>query len=796
MMQIKIIGYRLSKILGLSLFLMISPCLQAQDPMAALRQSVGRYGATHFEESIFLHTDKNYYLAGEIIWFKLYVRDEATRQLSSLSKIGYVDLLDKNNQPVLQAKISLKKFEDNGSFQLPVRLNSGVYKLRAYTSLMKNFGADHFFEEQLLVINTLKSPSVLYPEVESQYQINFFPEGGNLIKGINSKIGFKITDNLGRGISCKGVILKNNLDTIASFQTLKFGMGSFYFQPIEKEGYKAIIILPTGEFIKKDLPIIEDFGYVTDVFGEDSAELNLSIQTNYPDSTVYLLAQQKGQISILEKIPLSLGKAHIIIEKTRLPRGISLLTVFNNNQIPVCQRLVFLKPDPDTALGVSTEKSSYTTREKVKLSFQGVNSSFLPNALSVSVYRMDSLEQTNLLNSTHYFWLTSSLNGFIESPQYYFSDDPDVFLATDNLLLIHGWSRLYWTDKEEQKQKHYPLEYDGHIVSAKLTDPRSGKPAEGINLFLSVPGNLAQFYHGQTNASGIVHFNVKNYYGAGEIIIQPTSAEDSLYKIELITPFYEETSKSWGYIIPPPHAYVSDIENSHIAMQVQNLFSADTINKFYAFSLTDTLPFYGKAPYSYLLDDYTRFTTMEEVLREYVREINVGTRGGTLHIKLFNEINRTFSEKEALVLLDGIALPDVNKIFSVDPLTIKRLDVIPTSYNLGNSLFPGIASFISYNAKDQNVAVNKNAIIMEYEGLQLRRQFFSPVYENSSFKISRMPDFRNTLLWVPDVKLNPKESQFQIEFYSSDMKGIYRVALEGLKNDGRPISSSTSFEVK
>ena len=41
----------------------------------------------------------------------------------------------------------------------------------------------------------------------------------------------------------------------------------------------------------------------------------------------------------------------------------------------------------------------------------------------------------------------------------------------------------------------------------------------------------------------------------------------------------------------------------------------------------DTLAFYYEPYKTYLLDNYTRFTTMEEVLREYVVEVNVGKEG-------------------------------------------------------------------------------------------------------------------------------------------------------------------------
>lgn len=68
------------------------------------------------EEKLFLHTDRSSYLCGEIIWFKAYVANSLNRQPLSLSKIVYVEILNKLNQPVLQGKIAMEDGNGDGSF--------------------------------------------------------------------------------------------------------------------------------------------------------------------------------------------------------------------------------------------------------------------------------------------------------------------------------------------------------------------------------------------------------------------------------------------------------------------------------------------------------------------------------------------------------------------------------------------------------------------------------------------------------------------------------------------------------
>ncbi len=124
--------------------------------MDSLLSEFASYRNGFLQEKLYVHTDKPVYLAGEISWFKVYYVEGDSHRSLSLSKVAYVDILDEEDRPVLQGKIALANSEGRGSFFLPLTLNSGNYKLRAYTSWMKNFGPDYFFEQPITIINTMK----------------------------------------------------------------------------------------------------------------------------------------------------------------------------------------------------------------------------------------------------------------------------------------------------------------------------------------------------------------------------------------------------------------------------------------------------------------------------------------------------------------------------------------------------------------------------------------------------------------------------------------------------------------
>src|SRR3569623_1642209 len=92
------------------------------------------YTSNHLQEKVYVHTDRSYYLCGDILWFKAYVENADNNKPLSVSKVVYVEVLNNQHQPVLQGKIAVKNGSGSGSFELPLSLGSGNYELRAYTN--------------------------------------------------------------------------------------------------------------------------------------------------------------------------------------------------------------------------------------------------------------------------------------------------------------------------------------------------------------------------------------------------------------------------------------------------------------------------------------------------------------------------------------------------------------------------------------------------------------------------------------------------------------------------------------
>jgi hypothetical protein len=237
--------------------------------------------ASPVREKVFVHTDKEFYLAGEILWFKLYVVDAASHRPIDLSKLAYVEVLSKEQRPVLHGKIALSDGAGNGSFQLPFSIHSGNYIVRAYTNWMKNAGPQLYFEKTITIFNSLRNadtiaaspPAATSPSATvssaiprgAAYDLQFFPEGGNLVKGLPNRVAFRIADRSGHGLPAAGSLLDDSGRRIAGLHTLHGGMGQFSFTPEGTSPYKVVLELDDHNLASGFLMPAAENGYTMQV---------------------------------------------------------------------------------------------------------------------------------------------------------------------------------------------------------------------------------------------------------------------------------------------------------------------------------------------------------------------------------------------------------------------------------------------------------------------------------------------------------------------------------------------------
>lgn len=759
-------------------------------------------------EKIYIHTDKEEYLAGEMLWFKTYLVSGTSMKPVTYNTVIYTEIFDTKGKPLLQGKIPTGKNEGDGCFYLPTDLATGSYTMLAYTNILKKTDPRFYFRKQIRIINTLTAIASVKPQQKAgNAVVSFYPEGGNILAGEPTKFGFCVLDpSTKKGLPARGMITNKTNDTVATFTTLQFGLGQVSFKPVKDEKYTATVYLADGSTIRKELPVAESSGYSLSVQVSPNNQFIItsrgrSDQNDYKEKAYLVIHSRQTSRTVIEMELDGRSSKEYVVDRSKIGTGVTYFTLINEKRQPVSERLVFIPPArPAGSVSIEMEKNEFAQREKIKMGLNltgpGETGAGGFNG-SVSILKTDEAGRSNVPNIYEHFWLSGDLYGEIESPEFYFTEQAQANPACiENLMLVHGWRRFNTQAASKPVLELFP-EYAGHIVTARVLDSWSNTPKSGVHCTLSVPSSPLGFYASTSDSNGIARFNVQNYIGPGSIVVKATSSiTPNPYRIEIIDPF--AVPAGIDSAAPPPAITRADslrLLQRSIGMQAMNTYQYEQVNKFVLPSRTDTFPFFGKPEFSYTLDNYTRFSTMEEVLREYVTPITVALKGSKLHLSIYDEKYLRYYNDHILVLLDGVPLSDFNQIFHYDPFKIKKIDVVPRRYLYGSESYFGIASFETYKGQFDATEIDPSSVLIDYEGLQLKREFYSPVYGNNDKGDPRIPDYRTTLLWMPNVELQNNVKK-EIEGYSSDFAGTYQVVICGVTASGNPVQATTSFTVK
>ncbi|MDR0795786.1 MAG: hypothetical protein LBE79_07025, partial [Tannerella sp.] len=479
------------------------------------------------QEKVYLHFDNTSYYQGDNIWFKCYVVTSGQHELSQLSKTLYVELLNPGGEIVDKRTLKIEDGQCHGNFtlgQLP--FYSGFYEVRAYTKYMLNFGDDVIFSRLLPVFNKPKAegdfeekkmlgygrygPLGSYtmkrepPVREKAVNLRFFPEGGNLIQGVASRVAFEATDAAGNPIEVTGRVVDGNRQELCPINTLHEGKGIFTYTPGAPGRRKDIAEVEyAGRKYRFDMPAGLLQGVVMEVDNlshPDSIEIVLRKNMDLPVEMYGVTIISGGKLQNYCFARMEDAEVSFKMDKSRLPAGVSQIVLFNSRGEIVCDRLIFAgKNDDRLNIAAKTGKPVYRPYESVdmELSVTDRNANPVNTTFSVSV-RDGANEVENHHTILTDLLLMSEIKGYVRNPSYYF--DPvetqcTASLHLDLLLMVQGWRRYSWnrmagvkTDHNPSLQlKHLPeqgIETKGQILYSSLFGKPKPQPNVDVGLFL------------------------------------------------------------------------------------------------------------------------------------------------------------------------------------------------------------------------------------------------------------------------------------------------------------------------
>lgn len=489
--------------------------------------------------------------------FKLQGTGEKSRMHASLQFIGLNKSTEKNQ--TMQLKLmdeSHNLFKDkfitgtDGTIETDFDISSKLSGKNLFIKAQQtNNGAD---STTLIIPVTLNRPE--------NTDLQFMPEGGNLVAGVESKIGFKAISEDGRGITISGKIYNSKQQEVTEFKSQHAGMGSFNLLPQPGESYTAKLNLPQGVIKSFTLPAVNLAGTTLKISdkGNDSVKIQMCLIQNSPvtdaGTRFYLIGQAKGIIYYSALVTFKTPTINNTIDKSVFPTGIIHFTLLNQAGVPVNERIVFIDHHDDLQLNITENKPAFTARDSVALAIAVKNKNGKPVQGNFSIaITDDSQVKTDSLggNILNNLLLTSDLKGTVEYPGYYFAEStPQQIADRDNLLLTQGWIGYDWKDIFAPKtEPAYPTEAE-YTIQGKITDA-IGKPIEktGVVLFSFKP-LIAK----DTLTSKDGHFTFKGIYpvDTAAFRLQAKNKNDKSFNIniEISNEFKPPVFASNGSVTP------------------------------------------------------------------------------------------------------------------------------------------------------------------------------------------------------------------------------------------------------
>ncbi|MEM0998639.1 MAG: MG2 domain-containing protein [Bacteroidota bacterium] len=646
-----------------------------------------------------------------------------------------------------------------------------------------------------------ESISRAVPIVLNQIDLSFYPEGGDLVAGLPSKVAFRARNEFGKPADIEGEIIDHQGATVAEFKSFHQGMGAFAFHPSENgETYHARITQPEGVKGTYPLPAPLPRGYLLNVDGSDDKELAVTVRST-ENEALSLVAQVRGEIYWASEVNATRGRTRIGIPITDFPAGVCQLTLFDSKGIQRAERLAFVNRDKQMNISIETNQEKYLPREKVEMTVKVTDERGMPMpahlSLSVVNDQLLSFADDKEGHIVSKLLLEPDLNEKVEEPKFYFDQEEEKSLAAlDYLMLTSGWRRFKWEEVLTDRLPTLVHQGERALIVGFVKDAYNGQPIANATVTAAGSGTqVTTDKNGRYVLSGVnlavdrsLSVTANNYYNATQGLVGYSQNQSfALY------PNRNDILINGG-VAPPQVGEIAvigqvrrnEVENAAVALDnVQIKGRADlNRNRVRRNKKAKEMPRPGKAemlppPPAPVAEEVEEVPLDDDdftdVDGEFVDEI------------VAIELEDTELEKaaeEPAVFLDGI-----------EPKEDRRDKDLPGKpergqmEQMGGKKRAAPATVATGKVQDMRfaaIAANDRAAQKAGPAVFYRaREFAAPVYTGKDAEAPHggRTDFRETVYWNPNVEVD-RSGTAVVTFYCSDEISSFRTTVEGIAVDG------------
>ncbi|HTI07255.1 MAG TPA: hypothetical protein VL832_01830 [Puia sp.] len=785
----------LSFVLLLLLIVLCPPPPASAQPLGA---TLARYSEHFQQEKIHLHFDKAGYNKGETIWYKAYLM--AGFDPSDYSRNLYIDWYDPAGKLLKHEAAPIFEASARGQFDIPAGYTAGFLHVKAYTKWMLNFDSAFLFNKNIPVVQTTAGSPLprTGPPEKPVSSLQFFPEGGDLVNGLLSRVAFKAVNSFGLPVKIRGVVRSGSGDLVDSLTTEHDGMGSFFLQPADGELYTGSWTDESGNIYMTPLPTAKKTGATLQVQPHTAKSL-VVIKRSEPSPenlrTVYVIAHMNQSLIYQAAVNLSARSSAITeIPTDTLPTGVLQITLFDANWVPLAERVAFVNNNRHLfPVEVNTLERSPEKRGKNVIGLEIPDSSL--SNLSVSVTDAGLATESNTIVSQ--LLLCGDIKGTIYHPSYYFStDNTRTALHLDLVMMTHGWRRFNWPDIVRGKDPILPYARDTdylHIEGKFFSQGLKLLPDQKLMVVLQSKDSSRQRLllpvrpDGSFSQSGVSFFDtLKVYYQLlGNKKAMEASAltmrDGLLATPKNAAPFQSgpvDTTGWWRsrYFAQEQQKLDRLAKGTTLADVIVSAKArrpVDLLDEKYATGLFKRP---GDYQFDMINDPWAKNSiNVFEFLKQMVPGLQVQFRDGIPVLNWRGGSPSLFLDET------GMRAEMINDVPVADIAYVKVYR--PPFYGAIGGGRGGAIAIYTRKGGDVQPVTAKGLEYKLLEGYTPYRQFYSPDY--SQPVTGDLPDIRTTLYWNPLILTEPATHSVKLEFYNNDTSKRLRIVVEGMNAAGK-----------
>lgn len=517
------------------MFLFFSPLHAAED--VGIREMVNRINLFNRylpQEKVYLHFDNTAYFMGEKMWFKAYVLRSDNHHATDVSRVLYVELLDRSGNVVETQKLPIGAMgQADGVFDLRNVLAGGFYEVRAYTRYMLNWDSSWLFSRVFPIFETpgkegdYSRPSLgktAWQVRESEKvptkektgisfakpedgNIAFFPEGGHLVENLSCRVAFEIRDRQGLPVNGTGE-LSCGEECLCSVSTSQNGRGVFSLVAQPGKIYSLNLKDKRGRLYRQELPVAEKEGCSMRVTQSGKSWcVTLNTTTSFAQDSLGIVLTAHGALKHVDVVAGS-RSIYLSLPDSAIADGVNRVSVVNGAGQVLADRLFFQYPRTlKDSISVTVKETSLLPSAPINLSFHAPPSTIF----SLSVRDADTEKNISSLDCENWLLLAGELHGYVSHPEYYFeSDDAEHREAADLLMLVQGWRRYDLSQMMGKKNFKivHPVE-KGLSISGRLKGPQKKAIVSNQNLRFRLYNELGQSLSGNAVTDSLGYYVIE-----------------------------------------------------------------------------------------------------------------------------------------------------------------------------------------------------------------------------------------------------------------------------------------------